>query len=70
MRGNNLKIELTQRKGFHVEESNGSIDLICGMELDTLMTDFQVVHKGKIYYFCSKNCSGHFQNNPEMYLPE
>ena len=53
--------------GMHIEERGSELDLVCGMELNQ-DTQYQVIHKGKIYFFCSKGCQKHFRDNPEKYV--
>ena len=43
-------------------------DPVCGMEVDPGRTQFKVVYKGTIYYFCSLHCKKEFMKNPDYYL--
>ena len=54
-------------KGMHIETTGTQIDLVCGMELSKA-TKYKFLYLKRIYYFCSKNCKKHFQNDPEKYI--
>lgn len=53
--------------GMEIEEEGMVMDLVCGMELSKKDAKFSSEYKGKIYYFCSKGCKTHFDNDPEKY---
>ncbi len=42
-------------------------DPVCGMQVEVEKTTPRSVHKGKTYYFCSKNCKEDFDKNPANY---
>ncbi|MBI2085601.1 MAG: YHS domain-containing protein [Candidatus Aenigmarchaeota archaeon] len=41
-------------------------DPVCGMDVDE-KSAIKKEHKGKFYFFCSKNCEQNFSNNPEKF---
>ncbi|MBI1972310.1 MAG: YHS domain-containing protein [Candidatus Aenigmarchaeota archaeon] len=41
-------------------------DVVCGMEVDE-KSALKREHKGKFYYFCSKNCEQTFEKSPEKF---
>ncbi|MDT7903040.1 MAG: YHS domain-containing protein [Caldivirga sp.] len=43
------------------------IDPVCGMEVGE-DTAFKTLYKGKVYYFCSRQCKEAFDKDPERYL--
>ena len=43
-------------------------DPVCGMEVDPSRTQYKVVYKGEVYYFCSLHCKKAFEKDPEYYL--
>jgi YHS domain-containing protein len=45
-----------------------AIDPVCGMEVDTDLTDLKVEHDGKTYWFCGKGCMLEFKDDPERFL--
>jgi len=45
-----------------------AIDPVCGMEVDTDLTDLKLEHDGKTYWFCGKGCMLEFQDDPERFL--
>ncbi len=53
--------------GMHIETTGSQIDLVCGMELSQ-NNNYKFLYLKRIYYFCSKNCRKHFQNDPEKYI--
>ncbi len=61
-----LNIKSLSKNGFHFAETGEVLDMVCGMELPG-KTDYKLLYKGKLYYFCSDNCLKHFKNNPEKY---
>lgn len=50
------------------KEGKKVFDLICGMELDSYRVEHIVKYRGQTYYFCSRNCRNHFEQNPEKYV--
>ncbi len=42
-------------------------DPVCGMEVNEKNAPAQSNYKGSNYYFCSQQCQGKFDNNPEQY---
>jgi YHS domain-containing protein len=45
-----------------------AIDPVCGMEVETDLTDLKLEHEGKIYWFCGKGCLLEFRDDPAKYL--
>jgi YHS domain-containing protein len=45
-----------------------AIDPVCGMEVETDLTDLKVEHEGTTYWFCSRGCMLEFQEDPERFL--
>jgi len=45
-----------------------SIDLVCGMEVDPGLADFEASHGGGRYRFCSLACQREFEADPLRYL--
>ena len=43
-------------------------DPVCGMMVDPEKAVGKVEHRGKTYYFCSKNCAERFSKEPEKFL--
>ena len=43
------------------------LDPVCGMQVDS-DSQYQHQHDGKDYWFCSENCLGKFQTDPDSYL--
>ena len=43
-------------------------DPVCGMSVDQNSAAAQSDHKGRTYYFCSKECKASFDANPEKYV--
>lgn len=44
------------------------IDPVCEMKVDPKNPPFQVIHKGKNYYFCSEVCKHLFERVPDKYV--
>lgn len=44
------------------------IDPVCGMEVEE--AQFKSLYRGKVYYFCSRQCKEAFDKDPEKYLKE
>lgn len=42
-------------------------DVVCGMMVEESSTTATSDHKGKRYYFCSKDCKMKFDANPGQY---
>ncbi len=64
-----LTEKLLAKLGMQIETQGSELDLVCGMELSG-QTQHKVVHKGKVYYFCSEGCQKHFKDDPEKYTGE
>jgi YHS domain-containing protein len=45
-----------------------AIDPVCGMEVETDLTDLKLEHEGKTYWFCGKGCLLEFRDDPGKYL--
>jgi len=45
-----------------------AIDPVCGMTVDTELTDLKVEHDGTTYWFCGKGCMLDFRDDPDKYL--
>jgi xanthine dehydrogenase accessory factor len=45
-----------------------AIDPVCGMEVETDLTDLKLEHEGKTYWFCGKGCLLEFRDDPARYL--
>jgi YHS domain-containing protein len=45
-----------------------AIDPVCGMEVDTDLTDLKLEHEGKTYWFCGKGCLLEFKDDPAKYI--
>lgn len=43
-------------------------DPVCGMEIDEGQTQYQVSHRGEIFYFCSEACKAAFKSDPEHHI--
>jgi YHS domain-containing protein len=43
------------------------IDPVCGMSIDPATAAAHTVFEGRDYYFCSTECLGLFQKDPEKY---
>ena len=43
-------------------------DPVCNMDVVENEAAATSEYKGKIYYFCSKNCKEKFDKNPEKYI--
>ncbi len=46
------------------------LDRGCGMWINKETAPFQSFFKGKTYYFCSKPCKEHFDQDPESYMKD
>ena len=46
------------------------LDRVCGMWIDKETAPFQSFFKGNTYYFCSKPCKEHFDQDPESYMKD
>lgn len=62
-----LKKQL-KRVGMHVEPHRKAIDVVCGMELDSVHTKLHEEYRREVYYFCSTTCKNHFTDHPERYV--
>jgi Cu+-exporting ATPase len=45
-----------------------AIDPVCGMEVETDLTDLTLEHEGTTYWFCGKGCLLEFRDEPAKYL--
>jgi YHS domain-containing protein len=45
-----------------------AIDPVCGMEVETDLTDLKVEYDGTTYWFCGKGCMLEFRDDPERFL--
>ena len=43
-------------------------DPVCGMQVNTELTDLKLEYEGKTYWFCGKGCLLEFRDDPEKYL--
>jgi len=43
-------------------------DPVCGMDVDSLASDYHFEHDGQTYRFCSGRCQERFEANPKQYL--
>ncbi len=43
------------------------VDPVCGMEVDE-RSEHRAIYKGRIYFFCSRECKEEFERDPEAYL--
>jgi YHS domain-containing protein len=46
------------------------IDPVCGMEVDTEMTDLNYTYHDTTYWFCGRGCLLDFKDDPEKFLAE
>lgn len=44
------------------------IDPVCGMEVDTAMSQLSLDHDGTTYWFCGKGCLLDFRDDPVAFL--
>ncbi len=49
------------------EKSEAVKDPVCGMEVSDIKKASSEEYKGKVYYFCSKECKKAFKKNPAPY---
>jgi YHS domain-containing protein len=45
-----------------------AIDPVCGMQVETDLTDLKLEHDGTTYWFCGKGCLLEFKDDPDKYL--
>ncbi|MGQ4914091.1 MAG: YHS domain-containing protein [Candidatus Asgardarchaeia archaeon] len=45
-----------------------AIDPVCGMEVNEAAAQYNLIYKGKMYYFCAPGCLFEFRKNPEKYI--
>jgi Cu+-exporting ATPase len=45
-----------------------AIDPVCGMEVDTITSQYSLAHGGATYWFCGKGCLLDFRDDPAAYL--
>lgn len=50
------------------KESEITIDFVCGMNIEKKSSPCLLQHKGITFYFCSRPCKEHFENNPQEYV--
>jgi YHS domain-containing protein len=43
-------------------------DPVCGMAVDTTISELSFEYQGKTYWFCGKGCLLEFRDDPERYL--
>jgi YHS domain-containing protein len=43
-------------------------DPVCGMEVDTDLSDLSYEYEGKTYWFCGRGCLLDFKDDPATYL--
>ena len=43
-------------------------DPVCGMSVNMKKTEFKLLYKGKMYYFCSENCKRTFEANKPAFV--
>lgn len=43
-------------------------DPVCGMEVDTELSDLSYEYEGKTYWFCGRGCLLEFKDDPEKFL--
>ena len=48
--------------------ARGTIDPVCGMEVDPLRAAAKIDHEGKTYFFCNAGCLAAFVKEPSRYL--
>src|SRR5262249_35871215 len=54
--------------GGHIAAAEGTIDPVCGMQVDPHETTYRHAHQGRTYYFCSAGCQAKFAAEPAKYL--
>jgi YHS domain-containing protein len=45
-----------------------AIDPVCGMEVETDLTDLKHEHNGTTYWFCGRGCLLEFKDDPDKYF--
>jgi Cu+-exporting ATPase len=45
-----------------------AIDPVCGMKVETDLSDLKLEHDGTTYWFCGKGCLLEFRDDPAKYL--
>jgi Cu+-exporting ATPase len=45
-----------------------AIDPVCGMQVETDISDLKLEHDGETYWFCGKGCLLEFRDDPDKYL--
>ncbi len=43
-------------------------DPVCGMDVDTEMSQLSLEHEGRTYWFCGRGCLLEFRDDPAKYL--
>lgn len=57
-----------ESKKHTFDTENVTLDVVCGMDVDTEKAKCSSMYHGVTYYFCSHHCKQHFDNNPERYV--
>ncbi|WP_296282251.1 heavy metal translocating P-type ATPase [Pseudoxanthomonas sp.] len=52
----------------HAKDASGTVDPVCGMQVDPATTPHQAEHAGNAYHFCSSGCRAKFLADPMRYL--
>ena len=52
----------------HAKDSSGTVDPVCGMQIDPATTPHHAEHAGNAYHFCSAGCRAKFLADPMRYL--
>jgi 1-phosphofructokinase family hexose kinase len=60
-------LALSKQSGSAPEHPTAIIDVVCGMEIDPGLVDFEASHGGAGYRFCSLACQREFETNPLRY---
>jgi len=50
------------------ESEEKAIDPVCGMKVNTEVTNNTFKFKNQYYHFCCNGCKTKFKNNPELFL--
>lgn len=43
-------------------------DVVCGMRISIVHSNFYTTHRGRLYYFCASGCLEKFEKTPRKYL--
>ena len=52
----------------HAKDTSGTVDPVCGMQVDPATTPHHAEHAGNAYHFCSAGCRAKFLADPTRYL--